>query len=338
MVLANSIVRSICLFSSQYKPSLLKRAAGLENKLLEAGFEVQTKRLCVPYKSVQGIESKIPEPYLISIGQLPAVDTYKRLRTFIHRSPRVNFSLDITSGPEIDDVKVLFDLMHSAPKKTFDFAFTFSNVGSSPFFPAATYSQEGFSLGLQSTSLFEGSQNLQGWRLGMRYAWHKLCEIFEGEKDFLGIDSSIAPLGSGSSSLVQIIRNLGQRFSSSTTTDIYTQLSEFIKKSPRAVGLCGLMFPCLEDFELASEYELGNFSIERNLFLSLHSGLGIDTYPVGVDESPERVLEILKLVAALSRKHNKPLSARFVSDGKAEIGQKTNFGNKYLRDVFIRPL
>ena len=62
------------------------------------------------------------------------------------------------------------------------------------------------------------------------------------------------------------------------------------------------MLPCLEDFELADEYEKGNFSIERNIFLSLQSGLGIDTYPIGINESPERILNILKIVQSLSNK------------------------------------
>src|SRR3990172_923395 len=98
------------------------------------------------------------------------------------------------------------------------------------------------------------------------------------------------------------------------------------------------MLPCLEDFELAEEYENGNFSIERNVFLSLHSGLGIDTYPIGIDEKSQRVADILKLVQGLSNKYQKPLSARFVSDGKAKIGGKTDFGNQYLKDVVINPL
>ena len=98
------------------------------------------------------------------------------------------------------------------------------------------------------------------------------------------------------------------------------------------------MYPCLEDFELADEYEKGNFSIERNIYLSLHSGLGIDTYPIGIDEKPERVLEILQLLQNLSNKYKKPLSARFVSDGKAKIGEKTDFKNQYLKDVTVRPL
>ena len=98
------------------------------------------------------------------------------------------------------------------------------------------------------------------------------------------------------------------------------------------------MFPCLEDEELAKEYEKGMFSIERNLFLSLHSGLGIDTYPIGIDEDPQTILNILRLTQDLSKKHNKPLSIRFVSDGRARIGEKALFNNPYLYDVSIRSL
>ena len=98
------------------------------------------------------------------------------------------------------------------------------------------------------------------------------------------------------------------------------------------------MLPCLEDFELAEEYRQGNFTIERNIYLSLHSGLGIDTYPIGIDEAPERVFEILCLLQGLSQKYNKPLSARFVSDGRAKIGDMTDFKNQYLKDVVVRSL
>jgi len=49
-------------------------------------------------------------------------------------------------------------------------------------------------------------------------------------------------------------------------------------------------------------------------------------------------LEILKLLQSLSNKFKKPLSARLVSDGKAKIGERADFKNQYLKDVFIRPL
>jgi len=50
----------------------------------------------------------------------------------------------------------------------------------------------------------------------------------------------------------------------------------------------------------------------------------------------ERILEILSLLQRLSVKYQKPLSARFVSDGKSRIGQKSDFQNQYLKDVEIR--
>jgi len=117
------------------------------------------------------------------------------------------------------------------------------------------------------------------------------------------------------------------------------KITTFIKKkNPNPVGLCGLMFPCLEDFELADEYEKGNFSVERNIFLSLHSGLGIDTYPIGIDEDVKKVTNILKTVQGLSNKYKKPLSVRFISDGNSKIGEKTNFKNEYLKDVILKKL
>ena len=126
-------------------------------------------------------------------------------------------------------------------------------------------------------------------------------------------------------SLIHFIKKLYNSLSRSVTQDIYLQITDFIKKyNPNPIGLCGIMFPCLEDFELAQEYEQGNFSIERNIYLSLHSGLGIDTYPVGLDEPPKRVFDILCLLQGLSKKYSKPLSARFISDGFAKIGEKTD--------------
>ena len=96
-------------------------------------------------------------------------------------------------------------------------------------------------------------------------------------------------MGDNSGSFVRIMESTGLAFPSTTTTAEYIKLSTFLREeNPYKTGLCGLMFPCLEDGLLAKYYEQGEFSIERNVFLSLHSGLGIDTYPLGIDESPTR--------------------------------------------------
>jgi len=173
----------------------------------------------------------------------------------------------------------------------------------------------------------------------MKSAWDELNNLFKIDSYFLGIDSSIAPLVTDEGSFIGFIKRLGLNFSDTVTTDLYTTITSFMENNnPKPIGLCGLMFPCLEDGELVNEYEKGNFSIERNIFLSLHSGLGVDTYPIGIDEKPERILEVLKLLAALSNKYKKSLSCRFVSDGKTKIGGKSDFRNQYLMDVVIRKL
>jgi len=223
--------------------------------------------------------------------------------------------------------------------KTFSFTHTFNNAPSTPYIPSANYERNGFAVGLQPTDLSEGCRSIEEWLGKLNETWAEIDAIFSSEEGYLGIDTSIAPLFAGRSSFLNFIKRTGLDFSRSVTTDIFIKIARFIKEEgPKKVGLCGLMFACLEDFELAAEYEQGNFPIERNAFLALHSGLGIDSYPIGVDESPQRVVEILRLIQGLSNKFKKPLSARFVADGKAKIGQRTDFGNPYLKDVVIRPL
>lgn len=63
-----------------------------------------------------------------------------------------------------------------------------------------------------------------------------------------------------------------------------------------------------------------------------------DTYPVGVDENPKRIVDILRSLQAFSNRYLKSFSVRFVSDGIAKVGDRTDFKNVYLKDVTIRPL
>ncbi len=229
--------------------------------------------------------------------------------------------------------------MRENPEKMFHFAYVFNNELSSPYFPSSAYKKDGFTIGLQVTDLSQDCSCLEDWLQQIKKTWSEICHIFKDEKDFLGIDSSVAPLFEGKSSLVNFVKKIHGQFNQSILTNTYLKITKFIKEqNPKPIGLCGIMFPCLEDFELAKEYENGNFGLERNLFLALHSGLGIDTYPIGIDEKIEKILDVLKLVQGLSGKYKKPLSIRFVSDGKAKIGQKTDFKNQYLKDVVVRSI
>ena len=338
--MTEKIIRTVCQFTTDRSARPFGRVNLAADLLAEQGYEIQTKRVCFGHNmSIKEAANRRPsEDYLLSVGTLSRQDAKWQFEDFLTH-PNISFNLDLTDEVTFDDVDLAFNIFDRAPARTFNFTFVFNNAAGSPYFPSATYAQDGLAVGLQSTNLAAGCLNLQQWFNKQKQAWQELDTLLADQPNFLGIDSSVAPLFLGDSSLIEFVRRLKGSFSAAVTTDLFTQITHFLKtENPRPVGLCGLMFPCLEDFALAEEYEAGNFSIERNIFLSLHSGLGIDTYPIGIDEKPARVMEILKLVRALSLKYNKPLSVRFVSDGRAKVGQKSDFNNVYLQDVTIRPL
>ncbi|NLG66309.1 MAG: DUF711 family protein [Actinobacteria bacterium] len=353
MTTSERIVRTVCLFCREPNPGAEDRLRSVAATLISAGFEVQTLRICCPAADPGQLMEIFPaEDLLLSAGTVSFASLPATLPA-LYSSSRLFLNCDLTNeviGPE--HAGLLIDMAHRYPEATFRFAFTFRNAASSPYFPSAAYARDGFAVGLQSTNLAVGCTSLEQWLNRMQAVWQDLVRLLDGEypgerrKDcahpadhFLGIDSSVAPLFKGPGSLIRLTRELGPGFDRAVTTDFFLRTTAFLAHAnPRPVGLCGLMFPCLEDFELAEEYDRGRFSLERNLFLALHSGLGVDTYPFGTDENPARLAEVLRLVQGLARKHAKPLSVRLVSDGRARIGERTHFQNPYLKDVSVRAL
>ncbi len=334
------VIRAICVFSDQASSQEIKNLEKVSQLLEEIGFSIQTRRICVSgYRTHINDKELLGKGVLLGLGEQTFEKAEEHLADFLVSENKA-ISVDLTNeNITTTHVDFLFKIIESKPDNTFRFTYGFNVPVSSPYFPSVKFGKKGFSVGLQPTDLSEDCKSIAEWLEKMKVAWEEIDLLLKSVDGYLGIDSSIAPLFQGSSSLVHFVKRLGLEFSYSATTDIYTTLSKFIKENnPKPIGLCGLMFPCLEDFELADEYEKGNFNIERNIFLSLHSGLGIDTYPIAVNQNRGRVVEILKLLQNLSNKYKKPLSARFVSDGKAKIGEKTNFRNQYLKDVIIRRL
>ena len=334
------IIRTICLFDDKITDETKEKLNQIEKLLKDHGFTAQTKRICLPKYLTEAPDKQLLEQgILLSLGEQNFENLKNNFTDFL-RSSNKAINLDLTKeNITTAHVDLLFKIIENKPNSTFRFTYGFNLPASSPYFPSAKFGQKGFSIGLQPTDLSADCKTLPQWLEKMKTVWQELDTLLKPLDGYLGIDSSIAPLFKGHGSLINFVNRLGLNFSRSATTDIYTTISKFIKENnPKPAGLCGIMFPCLEDFELALEYEKDNFDIERNIYLSLHSGLGIDTYPIGTDESKERVLEILKLVQQLSNKYKKPLSARFVSDGKAKIGEKTDFKNQYLKDITIRKL
>ena len=336
-------IRSLCYFSERYSDKTKARVDALYNRLVAAGFEIQTQRIVLPEAALSTLLSTSSVAQwdgdgYIAIGPVSR-QRWSSIREAFYSDLNLSCHLDLTQQILAADVDRLFEIIATAADKTFNFSYCVNNPPSSPFFPSARWQQDGFAIGLQSTDLLEAEDGVADWMRKMRHCWQQIVDLFADDGDFLGIDSSIAPLYHGSSSLVNFIRRQCGSFEQAVTTPIFTQLSQPLREyNPRPVGLCGLMLPCLEDFELAEEYQAGRFTIERNLFLALHSGLGIDTYPIGIDQSPARVFEILSLLRQLSLKYHKPLSARFISDGQASINGQSDFDHPFLQDVIIRPL
>ena len=332
-------IRTICVFSADPSRLDIDKLYSLKNKLEQKGYIIQTLRMVTDNKEIKKFERTISDTsIMLGIGTISFEEALTIKQLFY--DSRISMNINLTTDPiTMNHVEFILDLINNAPEKMFDFAYVFNNADNSPFFPAANYNRKGYSIGLQSPNLANNVSSLDEWLNRKKSVWGEINQILKDDDDFLGIDASTAPLYRGDGSLIGFIENLGYNFIESTTTDVWTRITNFINdENLNPIGLNGLMLPCLEDFELADEYEKGNFSIERNIFLSLQSGLGIDTYPIGINESPERILNILKIVQSLSNKYNKPLSIRFVSDGKSKIGEKTSFNNKYLKDVMIRKL
>jgi len=337
----DKIIRSICYFSKNNLEEIPHKLASIEQKLITAGYTIQTKRICSP-STIKTLNSLQAPNTLLSAGTLNKAQIRDQFEDFL-QAKNVSFNVELCGSDTIDAYysDLLFELIQRDASKTFNFTYVFNNRHSSPFFPSAAYHHDGFSIGLQSTDLAKDCTTLDEWLEKMHLCWTEINQLFGSNPDFLGIDSSVAPLFSGNSSFIHFVNKLhpNKSFPSTTTTDFYLTITKFLKtQNPKPIGLCGIMFPCLEDFALAQAYEENQFSIERNIFLSLHSGLGIDTYPIGINEKKERILEIMSLMKGLAEKYDKPLAARFISDGKAKIGQKTDFNNPYLKDVIIKPL
>ncbi|HEU5121833.1 MAG TPA: DUF711 family protein [Candidatus Saccharimonadales bacterium] len=336
----NKIVRTICYFTDSPSDETIRRLEALASMLESKGYTIQTKRICSKDSDIKKLADQVSDKSIsLNVGTISFDSATRQLPEF-YKVDNVSFNVDLTNTVlDHRHVDVIFRTIREKPSHTFNYSYVFNNPSSSPFFPAAHYEREGFAIGLEPTDLAEDAGSIEAWLLAMRACWHEIDELFTGEPDFLGIDGSIAPFGTGKGSLINFVKRLGYSFERSTTTDMYTKITHTLKtKNPRPVGLNGLMFPCLEDFDLAAEYEKGQFSLERSLFLSLHSGVGIDTYPIGIDEKPERVLEILQVTQALSNKYKKPLAVRFASDGVAKIGDRTNHQSQYLTDCIVRAL
>src|SRR3990172_7520797 len=236
------IIRTVCYFLESVDDTILQRLNEIVQKIKKAGFEVQTTRICTKNDSIQYLGNVLKRKETIACtGTITQESLSSELEVF-SGAPNVFANIDLTRSIDEKNIQLLFIIMRKYPELTFRFTYVFNNLPSSPFFPSSTYSTNGYSIGLQSTDLSDGCKTYNHWCDNMHEVWEKIMKLFGNDSQFLGIDSSVAPMWHGSSSLVNIARRFSQSFSHSVTTPFYTQLSKFIKeKNPKPIGLCGIM-------------------------------------------------------------------------------------------------
>jgi len=225
----------------------------------------------------------------------------------------------------------------------FRFAAAASVPAGTPFFPVAHHDgADSLAVGLESPRLLrQAVMNRsidQATRL-IREALDKAvgpiaalaADCADGERRrFLGIDSSPAP--GMDSSIGEVIETLtGTPFGSASTLEACAAITAALKQlSVPTCGYAGLMLPVLEDPVLARRAAERRFGVTELLLFSAVCGTGLDVVPIAGDTPVSVLSRIIRDVATLAVRLNKPLSARlFPVPGKA-AGDEVVFDDPLL--------
>ncbi|HEY6644845.1 MAG TPA: DUF711 family protein [Povalibacter sp.] len=234
----------------------------------------------------------------------------------------------------------------------FRFAAAANIPAGTPFFPVAWHQgAQSVALGIESASVVEDafvrepdksragdalrellSQVLAPIeRLGQEFARRSGCV-------YLGIDSSPAPLKDRSiAAAIEAFTHTP--FGTASTLQACSIITAAIKSlSVKTCGYSGLMLPVLEDPLLAQRAGEGRYGIRDLLLYSSVCGTGLDVVPIPGDTPIATISGLLRDVAALSVRLNKPLSARlFLVPGK-KAGDTVRFDDPILTDSVILKL
>jgi uncharacterized protein (UPF0210 family) len=153
---------------------------------------------------------------------------------------------------------------------------------------------------------------------------------------YVGIDLTPVPLkdisiGAAFESL------LGAPMGEPGTLSVAYTITSAVRRIPVVqTGYSGLMLPVLEDSALARRWESGQISRDSLLSYSAVCSAGLDAVPLPGDVSEHELENIIRDVASLAVKWNKPLSARLLPAPGKHAGDMTEFASPYLVNIRIR--
>jgi uncharacterized protein len=279
------------------------------------------------------------------------------LTEIIANNERINCSLVVASsevGIDHESInvsaKIMSAISRSTPGGEGNFRFTanaFCPPGS-PYFPAAYYNNDAFSIGLESADLlyetFKQSNGVKDatrkLKVNMEAALQPIAlqaELISERmsRPYLGIDTSPAPLLD--ISIGRAIEALsGVPFGSASTLTACAAITDVLKNLDlKSCGYSGLMLPILEDTTLAARAMQGRYSISDLLLFSSVCGTGLDVVPLAGDIPHKDLVALVSDVASLAKKYSKPLSARLFPVPGKKVGDIVKFNNPYLTDSVV---
>ena len=223
-----------------------------------------------------------------------------------------------------------------------------------PFFPGSYHTGEGhrFSVGLESANVVQAvfenerenpdkaSQSLSTELSRFDMECEDIAREIERNSGWIyaGLDPTPAPLARVS--IGSAIESLtGSRFGSSGTMAAAAMITRAVRSVPvKQIGYVGLMLPVMEDSVLAQRWSESAYNIDSLLAYSAICGTGLDTVPLPGDVREEQLAGIIADMASLAFKWRKPLSARLLPVAGKKAGDRTEFGNPLLANVFLQKL
>ena len=202
------IIRSVCAFHG--RPSAFDWGAldPVLATLDDLGYDIQTRRVVVPSLEVAAMTPRGGDR-LVGMGYLKEQQFLDMFSDFC-QVDGVSVAIDTTHS--LDSAALasrLLELANVHPAKLFEVGVVTNPRLESPFFPVAIPNgRDCYTIGLQATSLFAAGMSLEQWIGAIQREQATLESGLAHDPHFGGIDLSIAPLGSGFTSIVEIARVL----------------------------------------------------------------------------------------------------------------------------------
>ena len=346
--------------------------------LEDAGWEIQSVRLAtVPFNQYlnpkQAVDQVCELEQLayehgfeyISIGpaRLTDISDYQLIPEILAKTTRIFANAFLSHhhlGISIPSIQACAQLIKQAATITSD-GFTnlrfcaMSRVRPfTPFFPAAyAYGYPAFSIAVQAADaavqIFSNSDDLNEARERLinefDNASAQIGKVTTGTAcelgiPFKGFDFSLAPVPEDWCSLGKAIEELaGASIGRMGTFTAAAILAETLERGHwQRAGYNGLMLPVLEDSTLAARSADNQLSLKDLLLFSTVCGTGLDTVPLPGDITVEAIESLLLDLAALSLRHNKPLTARLMPIPDKKAGEPTSFDFEFFANGKILDL